>query len=250
MIDTEIDKTPDADDQDILKHPSHLHLIASTIWPSFKRVLSAIFSIIGFPLFLLAIIGASKALDELGLLNLGETGRRLLAVYESAQDLLLQQVSSIGLEIPALVFSGLVIYLSTGNTIAKSERREILAVQLDRSEWRSSFKQAFQKFRIDSAFYLLPRILRGVVMRILWPLVALHRLSTPFVIEGPGPSGDWISSSVRRRDLDDFARMVSASGVWTEQIVYDQRQILIWHVLLVAGGSWMVKAASSFIVAV
>lgn len=236
------DEALDLDEHKNLKHSSALRLLASAIWPSFKRASSAIFSIIGLPLFVLAIISASNVLSELGVQSLGETAQGLFAVYEAAQGWLVQQFSHIGLQIPALVLSGLIIYFSTGNTMAKSERGAILAVTLDRSEWRSSFKQIFQKFRVDSTFYLVPRLIRGVAVRLLWPLLALHRLHTPFEVEGPGPSGDWISTSVRRKDLGDFSQMVSDSGVWAEQIVYDQRQVLIWHIVFVGGGSWMVNA--------
>lgn len=228
-------------------YPSRLQLLGQTLWPSFRRVLAAIFSIIGLPLFLLAVLGSSKMLADLGVLDVGETAGRLLAIYDSVQDWLFQQISEMGVTIPVLILNALVVYISIGNTVARSERGEILAVQLERSEWKASFMDAFRRGRIASMFYIVPRFLRGIFVRVLWPLIGLYRLGTPFVVEGPGPSGDEISSSVPRTAIQDFAQMVTDSGGWDAQVVYDQRQILIWHVTLVSGGSWAIGFVTSLV---
>jgi hypothetical protein len=57
-------------------------------------------------------------------------------------------------------------------------------------------------------------------------------------VTGPGPTGDTINSSVPRRELVDFAQMVTeAHGTWKGQSIQDFRQIFLWHVILVAGAT-------------
>jgi hypothetical protein len=81
-------------------------------------------------------------------------------------------------------------------------------------------------------------VARDGFVRLFWPLMVLYRLKTPFVISGPGPSGDTINSSVPRRELVDFARMVTeAHGTWKGQSIQDFRQIFVWHVVLVFGAA-------------
>ena len=61
-------------------------------------------------------------------------------------------------------------------------------------------------------------------------------------MEGPGPSGDEIASTVPARELGAFVEMVSANVPWSTQTIYDQRQILAWQavfgVAAVALASW------------
>jgi hypothetical protein len=92
---------------------------------------------------------------------------------------------------------------------------------------------------VDSLVLSIPKSVRGAFVRLAWPLMALYRLKTPFVVDGPGPSGDIISSSVPRKELKDFAAMVTAAGSWKGQKVYDFRQIVMWHFLIVAAAGYV-----------
>ena len=94
-------------------------------------------------------------------------------------------------------------------------------------------------------FYIVQRVLRGIFVRALWPVIVLYPVRTPFIVEVPVPSGEDISSSVPRKALQDFAQMVTESGEWDAQVVYDQRQILFWHVILVMGGGWALGFVTS-----
>jgi hypothetical protein len=84
--------------------------------------------------------------------------------------------------------------------------------------------------RLDYFFFSIPKPVRGTAVRGLWPLVSLYRLAQPFEVEGPGPDGDDISTTVWRGELRDFAAQVSEAGVWEQQTLYDQRQVLLWHI--------------------
>jgi len=220
------------------KPPSRLRLIAGSIWPSLATALSAIFSLFGFPVFLLAMIGAAKYLQ---LFNLIELKGWALAIIETQADVLddiAEAAAAYGLKFPALLADLAVMYLSVGNTMAKAEKDDLLSVDNDDSDHWALFKEWITRGRVDSLLLSLPKITRDGFVRLVWPLMVLYRLKTPFVVSGPGPSGDTISSSVPRRELADFARMVTeAHGTWKGQSIQDFRQIFVWHVVLVLGAT-------------
>jgi len=136
------------------------------------------------------------------------------------------------------------VYLSVGNTVARSEKKELLSVYGVGSERWALLGEFFTRGRIDSLAYALPRLLRGGFIRLFWPLIALYRLGTPFIVEGPGPDGSPISSAVPRKELTEFAAMVtSAHGTWKGQTVKDFRQVVFWHFALVALGGWLTSQA-------
>jgi hypothetical protein len=146
---------------------------------------------------------------------------------------------NLGLTVPAWLIDALLIYLFVGSAIEHAERDEILAVHLDDNERRRVLGEAVRERRPEYLFYRVPPILRGWAVRLLWPLVAVYRLMTPFVVEGPGPSGDEISTSVPRGELQEFAAMVSEGGDWSAQTLFDHRQVIVWQFALGSGGAWL-----------
>jgi hypothetical protein len=138
------------------------------------------------------------------------------------------------------------MYLSVGNTMAKAEKNDLVSVDNDDSNHWALFKEWITRGRVDSLLLSLPKITRDGFVRLFWPLMVLYRLKTPFVVSGPGPSGDTISSSVPRRELADFAKMVTeAHGTWKGQSIQDFRQIFVWHVVLVLGATALSARRSS-----
>jgi hypothetical protein len=220
------------------KPPTRLRLLAGSIWPSLATALSAIFSLFGLPVFLLAMIGAAKYLQ---LFNLIELKGWALVIIETQADLLDQiaeAAAAYGVQFPAILADAVVMYLSVGNTMARAEKNDLLSVDNDDSNHWELFREWITKGRVDSLLLSLPKIARDGFVRLFWPLMVLYRLKTPFVVSGPGPTGDTINSSIPRRELVDFARMVSeAHGTWKGQSLQDFRQIFAWHVVLVLGAT-------------
>ena len=218
--------------------PGKLRLFAGTLWPSLRTALGAIFSLFGFPVFVLAMIGAAKYLQ---LFNLIELKGWALAIIETQADVLdeiAEAAAAYGVKFPALLADLAVMYLSVGNTMAKAEKGDLLSVDNDDSNHWALLKEWITRGRVDSLLLSLPKITRDGFVRLAWPLMVLYRLKTPFVVSGPGPSGDTISSSVPRRELADFAKMVTeAHGTWKGQSIQDFRQIFVWHVVLVLGAT-------------
>lgn len=220
------------------KSPGRLQLLAGTLWPSLSTALGAIFSLFGFPVFLLAMIGAAKYLQ---LFNLIELKGWALSIIETQADVLgdiAAAAAAYGLKFPAILADALIMYLSVGNTMAKAEKNDLVSVDNDDFNHWALFKEWITRGRVDSLVLSLPKVARDGFVRLFWPLMVLYRLKTPFVISGPGPSGDTINSSVPRRELVDFARMVTeAHGTWKGQSIQDFRQIFVWHVVLVFGAT-------------
>jgi hypothetical protein len=215
--------------------PGRLALFLGTLWPSFSRTIAALFSALGLPLFLLAAVSAAKYFGAADLIVVKGLAARLLEEQESVLRSLASLAAQHGVWLPAFLVEAAMAYASVGNTVLRAEKDDLVAVENDSSERMSLLKEAFGRGRVDSLLLAIPKDLRGVFVRIAWPLMALYRLKTPFVVDGPGPSGDTISSSVPRKELKDFAAMVTAAGSWKGQEVYDFRQILAWHFLIVAG---------------
>ena len=227
-----------------IKPPGRLRLLAGTLWPSLSTALGAIFSLFGFPVFLLAMIGTAKYLQ---LFNLIELKGWALLVIEAQADLLdeiAEAAAAYGVKFPAVLADTVVMYLSVGNTLARAEKNDLVSVDNDDSNHWELFKEWISKGRVDSLVLSLPKMVRDGFVRLFWPLMVLYRIKTPFVVSGPGPSGDTINSSVPRRELVDFARMVTeAHGTWKGQSIQDFRQVFLWHVVLVAGATALTAQA-------
>ncbi|MBI1400954.1 hypothetical protein [Hyphomonas sp.] len=221
-----------------VKPPGKLRLLAGTLWPSFATTLKAVFSLFGFPVFLLAMIGAAKYLHLFDLIELKGLALRIIETQKDALDEIAELAAKYGIGLPSAVADAFVLYLSVGNTMARAEKGDLVNVDNDDSDHWSLFKEWLTRGRVDSLLLSLPKITRDGFVRLFWPVMMLYRLKTPFVVTGAGPGGDIISSSVPRRELSGFAEMVTeARGTWKGQTVQDFRQIFLWHVVLVLGAS-------------
>ncbi len=218
--------------------PSRRRLLLQSLWPSFRRTLRALFSAVGLPLFVLAIISAVKFFEWADLINLRGFAERLIGAQENLFALAAQFLSSYGLHIPVWVTDAAFAYFSVGNTMARAEKSDLLGVQSDFDRPWSEFFDGVRRLRFDLVALAMPQWLRHGFVRLAWPLAALYRLHTPFVVEGPGPGGDLISSSVPRRELVAFAKQVSDAIGWKGQTVFDSRQILFWHAAALIAGGW------------
>jgi hypothetical protein len=220
------------------KPPSRLRLLAGSIWPSLATALSAIFSLFGLPVFLLAMVGAAKYLQLFDLIELKGWALSIVETQADVLEEIAEAAAAYGIKFPAILADAAIMYLSVGNTMARAEKNDLVSVDNDDSNHWALFKEWLTRGRVDSLLLSLPKITRDGFVRICWPLMMLYRLKTPFVVSGPGPSGDTISSSVPRRELVAFAHMVTeAHQTWKGQSVQDFRQIFVWHVVLVLGAT-------------
>lgn len=220
------------------KPPGKLRLLAGTLWPSLATTLKAVFSLFGLPVFLLAMIGAAKYLQLFDLIELKGLALRIVETQKDALDEIAELAARHGIRFPAIVADLFFLYLSIGNTMARAEKDDLVNVDNDESDHWGLFKEWLTRGRVDSLLLSLPKITRDGFVRLFWPVMLLYRLKTPFVVIGPGPGGDTISSSVPRRELTEFAGMVTAArGTWKGQRIQDFRQIFLWHVILVTGAT-------------
>ena len=111
----------------------------------------------------------------------------------------------------------------------------------------SSAIEAIRRLRIDHAFLALPRLIRKGAVQWAWPLVFLYRLSQPYEVQGPGPDGEMIVTTVSRKGLKDFIGQVSAAIGWKGQKLIDQRQVIVWHALLAGSSAWLLNWTLSLI---
>jgi hypothetical protein len=229
----------DAAEGEAGKPPGRLALFLGTIWPSFSRTIAALFSALGLPLFLLATLSAAKYFAAADLVVVKGLAAHLLEEQESILRSLSGIAAQYGLRLPPLLVEIVTAYASIGNTVLRAEKDDLVAADTDGPSRWTLLKEAFGKGRVDFLVLAIPKDARGAFVRLAWPLMALYRLKTPFVVDGPGPSGDIISSSVPRKELKDFAAMVTAAGSWKGQKVYDFRQIVTWHFLIVAAAGYM-----------
>ena len=219
--------------------PGAARLLAQSVWPSARRAFASLFSIIAFPLFLLSLIGLAKILSNAALLDLSAQLRAIVGAQSAALEAFLRQVATLGLNLPAWSVDVAAIYLSIGATMARAEKVSLLAVELNLRESLDAAWRCIRELRLDYFFFAIPKLVRGTAVRCLWPLDALYRLSQAFEVEGPGPTGDDISTTVRRGELCEFAAQVSEAGVWEKQTLYDHRQVLLWHVAFSLGAVYL-----------
>lgn len=184
------------------------------------------------------MIGAAKYLQLFDLIELKGLALRIVESQQGVLDQIAEAAARYGIRFPVLLVDASILYLSVGNTMARAEKGDLVDVDNDDSDHWELFKEWLTRGRVDSLLLSLPKISRDGFVRLFWPVMMLYRLKTPFVVTGPGPTGDAISSSVPRRELADFAQMVTeAHGSWKDQSIQDFRQIFLWHVILVAGAT-------------
>ena len=218
--------------------PSRLQLFAGSVWPSLQTALSAIFSLFGLPVFLLAMVGAAKYLQLFDLIELKGLALRIVETQKDVLDEIAATAADFGIRFPAMLADAFVVYLSVGNTMARAEKSDLIGVENSDSDHWALFREWLTRGRVDSLLLSLPQLTRDGFVRLFWPLMMLYRVKTPFVVTGPGPTGEEISSSVPRGELPEFAAMVtSARATWKGQKVQDFRQIFVWHIILVTGAT-------------
>ncbi len=225
-----------------------LRPLALSFWPSLRRALGGIVGLVGLPLFVLAATSALKLLSGGGVVTPSGWITVLLDWQAAALDWVVTQAAQwTEWRIPQAWLDIALIWLFFGNATARAEREELAqgASGLTLGERLGELWSGLRHLRLDTLLNALPTPVLAVLLRVGWPLIALHRLAQPWVVEGPGPTGDTISSSVWRKDLGEFHEMVSNAGVWDQQTVYDHRQVLLWQVLFGLGTSFGINALSA-----
>lgn len=220
-------------------------VVRSSLWPSFKRAVASIFSAFTLPFFLLAVVSLIKVFGALGWIELSSALKHLVQLQSEAIGHLQGYLARIGLSVPQWVIDGAVIYMFIGGTMVRAERDELLAVILDPGTHWQTFRAGLSGGRIEFMFYAVPMILRAWTVRLAWPLVAIYRWGTPYVVVGPGPTGDEISTSVPRSDIGQFLAHVAEHGMIDRQVVYDHRQVLVWEFALSGGAALGVTVVSA-----
>lgn len=225
--------------------PPLWRVILSSLWPSLLRSLAAIFSLFGFPLFLLGLISLVKLF---GLTDLLALSKRMKEITDTQSGLIQSvfdwtPIARLGLPdwVSRWLVDAGVIWASIGATAMRAERNGLLAVQLTFREMLSSAWEAIRSLRIDHAFLALPSFIRRGAVQWAWPLVFLYRLSQPYEVQGPGPDGETIVTTVPRNGLKDFVGQVSAAIGWKGQRLIDQRQVILWHALLAGSSAWLLN---------
>jgi len=215
------------------------------LWPSMRRSAAAIFSLFALPLFLLSTISLAKLLNDASLIELSARLRAAVEAQTDIVDDLLSAFGALGWALPRWVLDLAPIYLSLGATSARAERDALISTEIDPGERPRLLTDGLRKARIDYLLFAVPNALRGHAVRLLWPAVLAHRLRQPYLVEGPGPTGDDIVSTVPARELGDFVKMVSETIPWRTQTMYDQRQIIGWQVAYGAAALQLMNWVSS-----
>lgn len=215
--------------------------------PSLMRAFSSVLSAFSMPLLLLAAISAAKMLTALGLMQPQGWFLTVIDWQTRVVDYVSGALATIKLVIPHYIFDFALFYIFVGNAFARAEKDELLAVELDEGTSRETFREAIKAKRVELFFYSIPPLIRGLAVRILWPIAGFYRLGTPWVVDGPGPSGDDISSSVPRREILEFAKMVAEAGTWHAQTVYDHRQVLLFQIGIGIGSSVALQALAKML---
>lgn len=210
--------------------------------PSLGRAAASIFSVFSLPLLLLAAISAAKLMTAAGLIVPAGWFRSLLDWQNGWVEAALRVLEAVRFQLPSQVVDAAMLYVFVGNAVARSEADELMAVTLDEGTAWQCFKDAIRQWRADYAFYSLPWGLRWFAIRLFWPVAVAYRVGTPWVVDGPGPTGEEISSSVRRSDMAGFIEQVMAAGVWDRQTLFDCRLVFGAQLLLGLASSLVLHA--------
>ena len=222
-------------------------VVRSSLWPSFTRAVVSIFSAFSLPFFLLAVVSLIKMFGALGWVELSSALRDLVELQSDAIGHVRGYLERVGLSVPEWLIDAAVIYMFIGSTMVRAERDELLAVVLDPGTAWQTFRAGLRGRRIEFLFYAVPAMLRSSAVRLAWPLVAIYRWGTPYVVVGPGPTGDEISTSVSRSDIGEFLANISEHGSIAQQVVYDHRQVLAWEFALSGGAALSVTVLSGLV---
>ena len=209
---------------------SNGRMVLRSVGPSIRRALSSVVSVFSLPLLLLAAISAAKLLQVVGLMQPYGWFKIAIEWQTGIVEFIQECLAILRLSIPAYVFDVALFYIFIGNAVARAERDELLAVELDVGTEGETFRQALKQHRIDLFFFSIPELFRGILLRLLWPMAAVYRLGTPWVVDGPGLDGQEISTSVPRDEILEFASMVAESELWGQQTLYDHRLVLIGQI--------------------
>lgn len=215
----------------------------SSVWPSFRRSARSILSLVALPLFLLSVLSLAKIFDDASLIEIGGQLKAAVEAQTDAVDEIVAAIAALGLPAPRWLIEVSPIYLSLGTTSARAEKSTLLATEVDDETARDLVRDGLKSGRVSLIYLAIPQPVRDVALRLTWPAALLYRLQEPWVVEGPGPTGDEIATTVPSRDLGAFVDMVSKTVAWSTQTLYDQRQILLWQavfgVAAVAFASWV-----------
>lgn len=222
-------------------------MVLRSLGPSIRRALSSVVSVFSLPLLLLAAISAAKLLQVFGLMEPYGWFKSAIDWQTQIIEFVRDRLAIVRLSIPAYVFDVALFYIFIGNAVARSERDELLAVELDDGTAGETFWQALKHQRADFFFYSIPELFRGIVLRLLWPLAAVYRLGTPWVVDGPGLDGQEISTSVPRDEILEFACMIADSELWSQQKLYDHRLVLISQIALGGVSSVALQALANLL---
>ncbi len=196
------------------------------------RALASVFSVFSIPLLLLAAISAAKLLTAAGLIFPVGWLKHVIDWQSDWLESIRHALQAVRIFVPAIALDVTMFYIFVGNAVGRAEADDLMAVTLDKGTAWQTFKDALAERRAEYFFYSQPWPLRWITIRVLWPIAAAYRFGTPWVVEGPGPAGDEISTSVRRRDMPDFIAQLTEAGAWAAQTVYDCRIVLLVQFLL------------------
>ena len=186
---------------------------------------------------------AASAYERLGLIELGELSQHIVGPIRDLLALLIGWVGAVfKLEISVIFIELGGMYLSIGNAMVRSEQSELMSeYSFERQEGVDQFLEGLKTARVDTWLPAMPGWLRGLFIRAFWPVIAAHRLHTPYVIEGPGPGDDFISSAVPANDLASFTAMVEEAGKLEQQKFYDHRQVIAWQIIFGFGLAFLLS---------
>jgi hypothetical protein len=144
--------------------PRLWRILMSSFWPSLRRSLVAIFSVLGLPLFLLALISLVKLFGLTNLLTLNKRMKEMTVAQSGLIQAVFDWVPIARIGLPDWVRGWLVdagmVWASIGATAMRAERNGLLAVQLTFREMLSSACAEMRRLLIDYAFLSLPRLIR------------------------------------------------------------------------------------------
>jgi len=216
-----------------------------TLWPSLRRAIRSTLTVVALPLLLLSVISLSKLLSQAGWVDLVGPLHVLVGLQDRWLTEGLDRVATLGVAIPVWAIDVLFIYLFPGAAIVHSERQELLAIAIDRGHRLEVFVGGIKSRRLDGIFMGIPILIRPWILRLIWPLVVIHRLGTPYIVEGPGPGGDEISSAVPADEIRDFIDMANEGTGGLPQTVFDQRQVILWALIISLGMATLSGALSA-----
>jgi len=225
----------------------HAPSVLARSWrPSVGQAVATVFSVFSIPLLLLAAVSAAKLMAAAGLLSPVGWLKAVIDWQSVWVERARHALAVIRIAVPSFAIDGAMLYAFVGNVVARAESDHLMAVTLDDGENWQTFKRSLFQWRADYFFYSLPWPVRWLAIRLLWPIASIYRFGTPFIVDGPGPDGDELSTSVRRREIDGFIDMLAEAGALDKQTIYDGRIILFVQLLLGLSSSLALHAVAKW----